>query len=246
MTSINPRESIKYICLKALMIRERLGIEKKGNRLSELNRVIVNNVALFSNISFFLLFLYLISEIWKNINGSSQADLLLNFTKMFLAIISILTFISNLIDSYNTKTSENKSHILLKHKKKRAHGSLGYNAFQKNINNTEIVFENNTEPNKRKIVTEVLKDKTNIYYLFMMLLIVLSPFNQIFRAILLVRISLIDSRKILKSRFNATYPIISKILLIVAVLIFPLYINSLSELFFTSKGSVPSHYTWEG
>mmetsp|Transcript_39135 Transcript_39135/g.38763 ORF Transcript_39135/g.38763 Transcript_39135/m.38763 type:complete len:133 (+) Transcript_39135:120-518(+) len=59
MTKTNPKESIKLICARALALKGRLGVQKKGSRLGFLSRFILNNNERLANIAFLLLFVNL-------------------------------------------------------------------------------------------------------------------------------------------------------------------------------------------
>ena len=252
MSEVNPRESIKYIysilhtCFKDVHMGGDSNTERKGSKVIEYSRIVINNISRFSDISYFLLILYCIFEVIKNANDNSLFDLLRNLTGLILFAISLLIFVSFIFDSYHTKKTETKVKNVLKHKRKRVHGSLGYDAFPKNINNNEIDYDSNPRSNTKKILLNVILDKTNLVNFLMVFLIFASlVYNQIFRAILLVRISMIDSKKILRNRFALIYPEITLMLMVSIILILLAYIYSLSELYFNEASFLPTKYTWD-
>ena len=147
MTETNPQEAIKYICYKALLIKERLGVEKQVNKVTEISRIVVNNVAKLSNLSFVLLLAFLVFEVWGNISSSSIPTLGKNFTGALLLIIALLVFLSALFGSYNVKKTNLGSRNMFKNKKKNVAGSLGENDLlkeidQSNQNTTEVSQKN--------------------------------------------------------------------------------------------------------
>ena len=158
MTETKPHESIKYICYKAMLIKQRLEVQKETNNFSRVSQLLINNVDRLSNLFFLFLFVYLIFEIIDNIEESSISDLGFVLTSFILLIISILILFSGIVDSYHMKKAEITSKNALSHKKKNIEGSLGYNAFSKNINNTEVNLETPQSVKKRRIIFGLLLD----------------------------------------------------------------------------------------
>lgn len=184
-------------------------------------------------------------EVWENIDDNGLIDLLIGLTGALLFIIALLIFFSTFWRLILWSRSQVSAKNLLTKKKKAVDGSLGYNAFPKSINNTEIAVENNQKPSNLKIAFKVLIDKSNILNFLMVFLIAFSfGYNQIFRSMLFFRLSTFDSKKILKNRFFIAYTNLAKIILIAVILLLLAYFYSISDIFFKEENT-EIEYTWD-
>lgn len=208
MTKAPPQESIKYICTKALMIKDRLGVEKQASALAGVSRYLLFRVSILYQFMFLVLLVYLAIEVIDVARGSSLGDVLKPFLGVVILITSLLMLFSNIMETYSkTKSKLNSAHNL-RHKKKKVSGSLGYNAFPKDINNSQISYQESRQVRKRRIIFKAIFGYRNIFYFLQFLVIAISivSYNQIFRAILLLLIASVDTRKVLRFRIRRYYP----------------------------------------
>mmetsp|Transcript_39135 Transcript_39135/g.38762 ORF Transcript_39135/g.38762 Transcript_39135/m.38762 type:complete len:143 (+) Transcript_39135:585-1013(+) len=90
-------------------------------------------------------------------------------------------------DMYQTKKSGLMSSSSLRNRHRHVHGSLGYTAFPKSINNTETSVDSKSHQSKTRVALSVLRDTRNITNIVnIVLLFVGIAFPQIFRALLFV------------------------------------------------------------
>jgi hypothetical protein len=248
MTESDPKEAIKYICYNAIMIKERLGVQAQSNRVTEISQIMLSNISKLSNVTFVLLFIYLTFEVLKNVEDYGFENFGKALIGTLLFIMSLLVFISHLIDSYQTKKTQLNSQNAFIKKKQKIQGSLEMNDFSKDTQSIGFKIASSLAAKRRNIILGMAMDYKNIanFFLCLLMFISLVAYNQIFRAVLLVRLASVDVKKLLNSKIVSNYPTVSKTILISVLLILVAYLYSLTDFFFDSRDSLIPEYTYDG
>ena len=144
------------------MIKERLGVQAQSSRVTEISQILLNNVAKLSNLTFILLFVYLVFEVIKNIEDFGFENTAKALVGTFLFLISLLVLVSHLIDSYQSKKAQLNSQNAFIKKKKKIEGSLEMHDFSKDSQGTGFRIATSLAVKRRKIVWGMATDYLNI------------------------------------------------------------------------------------
>ena len=175
-------------------------------------------------------------EVADNIADLSFASIAKNLIGLCMLFIAFLKFIGTIIDTWYMTKLNFKTNFKSIRKKKTVEGSLGYNHFSKKIqlHNSDILNDESSVPNTRKIIRAVLLNKHNMTNFLVIVIIAISLvlYDQIFRVLLLSQINMINFTRLKRHNLYKMYPLICKGLSVITILLLIGYMYSLSEMFF--------------